>query len=557
MSASSKKKLRKEQNAAVLTEKQLNEKKEAKKLKNQTIAFVVVVALVLAIGLGSLAVTAYNNSGITERLSTALTIGEHKLSTADLSYFYFDAITATYEEWYNTYGDYTAAYMSMLYGLDLTKPLNEQTYDEENNKTFADYFIDMAIEEAVSAYTIYDLAVANGYTLDDETKASIENIVDGLAASGVVSGYNGLSDYLKANYGNGATEKSFRQYLELVLTVNSFQTETYNGFTYTDSELATYSQENFDRFSSFSYDTFYLSTNDLLVCTADEDDEEHEHSDEEKNAALEAAKNAANSIMDAKPTNAEDFNKAIHAIAAYAENESANCIENVDLLYTSISNAEIAQWLADSSRKDGDMTVITHTDETTDENGNTVSNPYGYTVVLFHSRNDNEMKLVNVRHILKAFTDATTDEQGNTVYPEASIKQAEEAITNLQNAWIDGGKSVESFAKLAEENSDDSGSTLTGGLYENVYPGQMVSAFNDWCFDEARQPRDYGIVETEYGYHLMYFVGHSAVTFRNYMIENTLRNEDYNTWYLEQIEAAVYTVNDTSKIAQDVIIAAR
>ena len=36
-------------------------------------------------------------------------------------------------------------------------------------------------------------------------------------------------------------------------------------------------------------------------------------------------------------------------------------------------------------------------------------------------------------------------------------------------------------------------------------PGQMVTEFNDWCFDESRQPGDTGIVKTSYGYHIMYF----------------------------------------------------
>jgi hypothetical protein len=79
--------------------------------------------LVLAIGLVSFGINAYKSSGITERMTTALTIGDHKLSSAELSYYYFDAINSTYQEWYNTYGDYTSTYLSMLYGLDLSKPL--------------------------------------------------------------------------------------------------------------------------------------------------------------------------------------------------------------------------------------------------------------------------------------------------------------------------------------------------------------------------------------------------------------------------------------------------
>ena len=44
-----------------------------------------------------------------------------------------------------------------------------------------------------------------------------------------------------------------------------------------------------------------------------------------------------------------------------------------------------------------------------------------------------------------------------------------------------------------------------GGLYTDVAQGRMVKTFNDWCFDPARQVGDYGIVETKFGYHIMFF----------------------------------------------------
>ena len=74
-------------------------------------------------------------------------------------------------------------------------------------------------------------------------------------------------------------------------------------------------------------------------------------------------------------------------------------------------------------------------------------------------------------------------------------------------AVLAGDATEESFANMANENSSDPGSNTTGGLYENVYPGQMVETFNDWCFADGRQPGDYGIVKTDYGYHIMFFVG--------------------------------------------------
>ena len=101
MSASSKKKLRKEQNAAQLTEKQLQQQKEDKKLKNITTIFVVVMALVLVIALATAGMQMFNNSGINQRNTLALTVNEHELSNADLNYFYIDGINRFYSNWYN------------------------------------------------------------------------------------------------------------------------------------------------------------------------------------------------------------------------------------------------------------------------------------------------------------------------------------------------------------------------------------------------------------------------------------------------------------------------
>ena len=65
---------------------------------------------------------------------------------------------------------------------------------------------------------------------------------------------------------------------------------------------------------------------------------------------------------------------------------------------------------------------------------------------------------------------------------------------------------VDYFTELCAEYSAD-GTKDSGGLYEDVAPGKMVTEFNDWCFDPARQPGDSGIVKTQFGYHIMYFVG--------------------------------------------------
>ena len=72
----------------------------------------------------------------------------------------------------------------------------------------------------------------------------------------------------------------------------------------------------------------------------------------------------------------------------------------------------------------------------------------------------------------------------------------------------------------------------------------MVDTFNDWCYDPARQPGDTGIVETTYGYHVMYFVSSDGENYRDSIVEDALRSDDYDAWY-ESVSAA-YPVTEHS-----------
>ena len=118
---------------------------------------------------------------------------------------------------------------------------------------------------------------------------------------------------------------------------------------------------------------------------------------------------------------------------------------------------------------------------------------------------DPETLDVNVRHILITYEVAedATDEEVEAARAAAQAKAEALLADYLKDP------SEENFAALAAANSEDPGSVENGGLYEDVYPNQMVQAFNDWCFDEARQPGDTGVVETSYGFHVMYFAGQS------------------------------------------------
>ena len=119
-----------------------------------------------------------------------------------------------------------------------------------------------------------------------------------------------------------------------------------------------------------------------------------------------------------------------------------------------------------------------------------------------------DSKLVDVRHILIQVEGGTADETGNITYSEEDWAACEAEAQAILDEWLAGDKTEESFAALANEKSEDPGSNTAGGLYENVYVGQMVEPFENWCFEESRQYGDTGLVQTSYGYHVMYYVGY-------------------------------------------------
>ena len=115
-------------------------------------------------------------------------------------------------------------------------------------------------------------------------------------------------------------------------------------------------------------------------------------------------------------------------------------------------------------------------------------------------------KTIDVRHILLMPENGTTGTDGYPVYSEEDWAACEAEVQKIYDEWMAGDKSEESFADFAAKYSQD-GNAAQGGIYEDVTEGYMVPAFNDWCFDETRQFGDHGLVKTEYGYHIMFFVG--------------------------------------------------
>ena len=532
MSASDKKKLRNAQKAEQLTERQLAEQKEAKKLKLLTITMVAAIAVMLVFAIG---VAAWNGIVVPmekakeaelHRNTVAATVGDHEVSAVQYNCFYVDAVS----NFYNEVGAYAA-----LYGLDVTKPLDEQTYSEEDETTWADYFKTSAESSMKSVYAIVDEAEANGFTLTEEDEKSIDSQMSYMALYAMQYGYSNVDDYLAAMYGSGANQETVRDYFTLCYIAQTYQDQIYDSLEYTDADIRAKDEKDPNAYSFYSYNSYYLASSKFLKGGTTGEDNTVTYSDEERAAAIAAAEEAAKTLTAENITSVTALDLAIAGLDINASATSAASTPYTDTTYSRIVTP-IQEWVADESRQEGDLTYIPST--TTDADGKeTVS---GYYVVYFVGRNDNNVLLQNVRHLLVAFEGGTADENGNKTYSDEEKADAKEKAEALYEEWKSGDATEDSFAALANEKSDD-GDGTTGGLYTDVYPGQMVTNFNDWTFDASRKAGDTGIVESEFGYHIMYYVGASEQTYRDMMIENTLRSEDVNAWHEALTEEVTVT----------------
>ena len=570
MSASSKKKLRKEQNAANMTQRQQAEQKEAKKMKIYTASFWIILGLCLCIVLS--VVLKAPATTIATRLTTAAIVGDHKLSAVELNYFYIDTIN----EYCNEYSSWIS------YLLDTSKPLNEQVVDKNTGETWADSFLDMALNSAKNTYALYDAAMAAGHKLSADEQAAMDQLYASMDDVSKAQGYNSPTAYLKAVYGNGSSEKSYKEYYEVTVMASSY----YNAYvsaleeSYTDADLREFEKDKFNDYSSFSYAYHYMTVDDFLTGGTTDEDGEVTYSDAEKKAAEDALKKAAEELAVSENNTVDLLNEAIQKLehsmtdaeqednnaetkTGTAESDKADdttkddaasddkkeetadeeeaqkdehedckhdtCTEQKDHLYTSINSA-LQEWLADDERKSGDITALPYS-TSTGEGDDKVETLKGYYVVIFQERNDNNFGLVNVRHVLVPFEGGTTDSStGQTTYSDAEKEAAKEKAEKLFQEWKDGAATEDTFAELAKNNSTDTGSNENGGLYEDVYPGQMVTNFNDFCFADDRKAGDTDIVESTYGYHIMYYVGESETLYRDYMITEDLLTEEVNEW---------------------------
>mgnify|MGYP003292431571 FL=1 len=253
-------------------------------------------------------------------------------------------------------------------------------------------------------------------------------------------------------------------------------------------------------------------------------------------------------------TSVEELDAAIAAMTINAGAETApKSTACLDYSYANVTSAA-REWITDANRTAGELGYVESATTSTNEDGTENKTVNGYYVIYYIGSSDNKFPLANVRHILVTEGGTYDSTTGQTTYTDEELAAAKEKAEKILAMYEAGNQNEEAFKTLALEHNTDPGSKENGGLYEDVYPGQMVEAFNDWCFAEGRKPGDTGVVVTPYGAHVMYYVSHSTTLYRNLLIENTLRSADTAAWYEALLETVVATEGNTKYLSRDLVL---
>ena len=552
MSASDKKKLRKEAAAAALTEKQKKEQVEAKKLKAATISFIAIMLVIALTAAAVLTVRGVNNSGIIDRKTIAAVSGNHELNSVMVNYYFADHIQNLIQQWKNDYGDSYSAYISMM-GLDLNAPLNTQKSSVDPDKTWAEYFLDGALDKARTDLALYDKAMAEGFALSEDQQKALDSNEQMLQIYAMYGGFQNPKQYLRAIYGYGADVASYNEYSKISTIASAYYSAYSDSLTYNDAAIREYEKDKFDNYSSFSYAIYNVNVSSYLTGGTKDAEGNTTYSDDEKTAAQKKAEEIANGLKEAG--NLEALDAAISALDINAEKEDKVYSTKNDLVkYTDLPE-EFRKWMADAARVSGDITVIPNESTTTDADGKETKIVNGYYVLCFMERNNNTRPLANVRHLLVQFEGGTTDSKGNKTYSDAEKAKAKEEAEKYLQEWKDGAATEDSFIELVKKNSDD-GSKDTGGLFEDLHPeSPYVESFLTWSLDTARKAGDTGVIISDYGYHVMYYSSDDELTYRDYMIREELRANDVEKWYNGIIEPVTITLGGTKRLNLDLAIA--
>ncbi|MBQ5824651.1 MAG: peptidylprolyl isomerase [Clostridia bacterium] len=515
----------------------------SKKTKS-AFAGIVAVALVILI-----AAFACNESGVFERMKKIETVSGDSFSAVEYEYYYrythnyYYSMSQQYDSYYQQtgYGYYYTGFDTTKLPEDQEYPGTDYTLEDGSKATWKQYFEYTALNQMQQYQAMADLAEADkDFKLDsavlDEALGQIDEMKKQLKEQAETNGTGVVSfnKYLRSAYGKGMSQKVF----EDIVVTQTIASEYSNYLmenradAYTDAEL----EEVYKKDTS-SYDCVDFRVFSISPVTPKLDDDA---TTDEKNAATKQSQEDAKAKaeeMFGKITDEASFIKLAEQYATKDQKDAADYTKSETTLmaFTEKSTIEgsfteeAIKWLYNKNTPVGEKKLFD------------VSGTQYIMYMVKPAYRDNNTLPVDVRHILYQFDSEAKDAEADKRAKKAEADATLTAINTAQDK-------LDKFLEICEKDSDDTGSAANGGLIEYLAKGKYVKAFEEWSLDPARKEGDVAVIETEYGYHVMYFVTKHDKPMWKITISNTLASESVDKDLDEAIASDNYKVAAGNKV---------
>lgn len=175
--------------------------------------------------------TKYQNK-VTEVIAQ---VGENKLTNGILQLYYADAVYTFVDNYY---------YYLSSYGLDIDKPLDEQTCLMDDSMTWEQYFLDNALESWRRYAVLENMAKASGFELDEDMQKHIEDMPKQLEEFAKSNKFDTVQAWLEENFGPGITQEDYIVYSTTYYTGSAYLVSRYDEMMPTDEQIDAYFAEN-------------------------------------------------------------------------------------------------------------------------------------------------------------------------------------------------------------------------------------------------------------------------------------------------------------------------
>ena len=518
---------------------------EAKKGSAKKILSIVGAILAVAIVVGLVVYGKLANNGHFLRKQAALKSENFTVSSTEMSYFFRTTLT-------NALSDQSSAYLYYYMGLDTSKSLKSQLYYGSTTQTWFDYFMSNTVSSVKQLLVLAEAGKAAGVELDDDDKAVIDANISALKAAAKESGY-GEDYYIRNLYGTGVSVEDIKNALTLQSLASKYYDQVHDELKekFTKDDFDKYFEENPDKLLHADILTYTFTytpeTEDTTATKEDYTEDEANYESIMKFAdELAATKNADEYKAYVRNYIEKELYKDYTVVESKPDTTSTSTTEGGKKIIT-VAELDAAAEKIVSSRKthtEGDeLSDWIFADDTakfatkTDKSFAASTNKYSVTVtMLAEPKYRDEYATRDFAHILFGVGD------GASYKTDAEAKAKAEEILAQFNA---GTKDQTAFEALALLNTDDSGTT-----YVNVEKNQMVESVNDWLFDDARKAGDTEIVKSDYGYHIMFYIGEGKTAWENQANANLI-SDTYSDMYKGFAEKYKITVDDAALSAID------